>query len=181
MCNDEAFAKYHATKEITTSLMIDASLHDCRVQDGRWSGLRTDVLEYSLKHYETLREIAKAVEAISAKAREFERVCWLGKIQSYYSNSTARGHSRTHDGCKMMLWGCAGRVLLTLQDKYPQSDRRAAYGGANLTLIFDETSEEARGGVQSLCATKEEALALLQAAMDAPMEFTADKAVTVGV
>lgn len=67
---------------------------------------------------------------------------------------------------KIMMGGSAGRVLLTIQDRYSQGDPRSIYGGAWVTLIFDETSEYPRGGVQGHCATKDEALRLIQDCID---------------
>lgn len=71
----------------------------------------------------------------------------------------------------MLLWGSAGRVLLTLEDSLLQGDPLARYDGATLTLIFDEDSPAARGGIQSLAATADEAERLL---LDAMAHFRVD-------
>ena len=67
---------------------------------------------------------------------------------------------------KVMLGGSAGRVLLTLQDRFAQGHAEGIYGGAWVSLIFDEDSEYPRGGVQGQCATRDEAVGLIQAVID---------------
>jgi len=67
---------------------------------------------------------------------------------------------------KVMMAASAGRVLLTLQDRFKQGHPEGIYGGAWVTLIFDEDSGHPRGGLQGQCATRDEAVALIQAVID---------------
>lgn len=64
---------------------------------------------------------------------------------------------------KIMLGSSSGRVLLTLQDRFPQGDPQGIYGGAWISLIFDESADRPRGGIQGHCATKKEAIGMIQA------------------
>jgi hypothetical protein len=100
-------------------------------------------------------------------------------VQTYCKRTTKRGHSYTHSDFKVLLWGSAGRVLLTIQDGRLQSDPKARFGGANLTLIFDEDSTHPRGGIQSMAGTKQECLNLIQALRECDLVFVPDPAVGI--
>lgn len=150
---------YLKTGVITNKLMMEASSCKFYALEARngFNDLRKEYREHYQANKDTLIQIANDVEEIGAKEREFEEKHWLNKLQNYYRKSDGRGHSSETEHYKALLWGCAGRVLLTIDDKH--SD-------ATITLIFDETSKEARGGIQNICATKDQAMKLLQAAID---------------
>jgi len=75
--------------------------------------------------------------------------------------------SATPDKMKVSMGASAGRVLLTLRDRYAQDHPESIYGGAWISLIFDESALNPRGGTQGQCATKDEAIGLIQAVIDA--------------
>jgi hypothetical protein len=80
---------------------------------------------------------------------------------------------------KVMMGASAGRVLLTLQDRFKQGDPESIYGGAWVTLIFDETAGHPRGGLQGQCATRDEAVALIQAVIDDMPKLVEDQEVWI--
>lgn len=67
---------------------------------------------------------------------------------------------------KVLMGGSAGRVLITIQDRFPQGHPDSIYGGASVTIIFDESSPYPRGGVQNQCGTRDEVVGLIQACID---------------
>jgi len=64
---------------------------------------------------------------------------------------------------EILVWGCAGRVVMTINGKDAE----------DLSVIFDETSEEPRAGRQGIHATKEQALELLEFLTARSAEFKA--------
>jgi hypothetical protein len=164
--------EYLETGEITTSLWTDAVRCHMRMKEDINVGvLRQEIIDHYRKHHRTLLAIKEAMDGVSALARQFEEQHWIGGIQGYYQSSCKRGHKATVGEMDVLLWGSAGRVLMTFQDKRNVDDPLARYNGANITLIFDETSPTARGGIQSIVATVEEATALLN---DAIAHFSVD-------
>ena len=81
---------------------------------------------------------------------------------------------------KVMLGASAGRVLLTLQDRFAQHHPESIYGGAWISLIFDESSPNPRGGIQGHCATKNEAVALIQSVIDDMPTLKHDSGISMG-
>ncbi len=171
ICNpcvrDEMMYKYQTSKEITTSLMAEACMAEMYLTgECDLDRLRASVVSFMERHEKALLEVARASKEIQEAERVFENSVWLPRLQKYYQNSDSRGHSGNGDGFRALLWGSAGRVLLTLQDLHGVDHPDSKFGGAHITLIFDETANYARGGIQSLCATKEEALKLVKAATE---------------
>jgi len=161
---------YKTTGEMSSRLVTEAVLCDMHWNEfgGESKRLRDTVRAYYTNHKDVLLEVAEKNKKITARAREWEEKNWIGadKLQGFYQKSPARGHSVETETYKALLWGSAGRVLLTLQDRYPQGNPNSKFGGAWITLIFDEDSPECRGGVQGYCATFDEAMGLLNAAFD---------------
>ena len=83
-------------------------------------------------------------------------------------------------GMTVKLGSTAGRVLLTLQDRHPQGHPESKYGGAWISLIFDETAKWPRGGIQGQCATRDEAVGLIQAVIDEMPILKHDKTLAIG-
>jgi hypothetical protein len=92
-------------------------------------------------------------------------------LKVYYHASDERGHRSDVDGLTCLLWGCAGRVLITIKD-YLIPD-------VDLTLILDESSEYPRGGIQSLSGTKDQCLELLEKFRTVKHQFKPDSEVTI--
>lgn len=163
---EELLARYLATGELTSSLVMTAVMAREHARHG-FGNIRPEVCDFHVRNWKTLRTAAEANDEITAAGRRFEEAVWMPRLKAYYAASN-RGHSGETGHLKALLWGCAGRVLLTLQDRFHQGHESSKYGGAWVTLIFDETSDEPRGGVQGYCATKGEALDLLR---DATTDF----------
>lgn len=152
----EQIEQYRKDGEIRTMLMIHASL--CR--ERQFSPNRDP--GYPAEHIPILLAVAAATDRIRDLVKEFEAKHWLPKIQEYYRNSRSHRHAAQTVDYKVGLLGSAGRVLIELQDQ----ERHGKFGGAWLTMIFDETSPIGRGGIQGLCATESEAALLLRAAIE---------------
>lgn len=161
--NDRRIAKYLDTGELSSSLLVDALLFKEHFPE-RLPSLCKEVVAYYQKHWRALRAIHADGDDVRAAVGAFRPV--IDALRAYYKATSARGHSGAKDGLKALLWGSAGRVLLTLQDERSQGDPLSKFGGANITLIFAEGGEPPNASLQSLCATKGEALALLKAARD---------------
>ncbi len=159
--------------EITTQLWLDATMRNC--WDGAYERLRDNVADFYRENEDTLKKVFSDMEEVSEVMKEFESKQWFGWVQEYYASTEIRGHSHKGDGFKAMLWGCAGRVLITIQ-----GDLDSKYKGGNITMIFDEDSKEPRGGIQGVYASKENAIELIRAGMDMPKDcFQPDKEVTI--
>lgn len=99
--------------------------------------------------------------------------------KTYYEKSPSAAHSYEHEDYKIMMCGSAGRVLVTIQDSRPQSDPKSKFGGASLTVIYDESSDYPRGGIQSHVGTKQELLGLIEAYRSPGLNFQPDSDVCI--
>jgi hypothetical protein len=99
--------------------------------------------------------------------------------KTYYEKSPSASHSYTHADYKIMMCGSAGRVLVTIQDSRKQSDPESKFGGAILTVIYDESSDYPRGGIQSHVGTKKELLGLIEAYRSPELNFQPDSDVRI--
>lgn len=170
--------EYAQTGELRSSLVSNATVARMYITgECQPDRLRSSVLALWQRNGAALLAIAAASDDISYAARKFERLRWLGGLQQLYRGSEARGWSGSAGDFKALMWGSAGRVLIQLEDV----DRRGKYGGARVTLIFDEESPTPRGGVQGLAATRDEALSLIAAATERMPTMLPDKEVTIGV
>lgn len=166
---EKKIAQYETTHELYSDLVLEATFYHIRFVENEGRNLdriRKEFVDFAIKHKDTLIDIYAQSEEIRKCAKDWEYKIWLGQLQEFYRNTDIRGFRGDGEGFTVLLWGCAGRVLVTIQDALAFDNPDAEFGGANITLIFDETSKEARGGVQSLCATKDEALALLKASSE---------------
>jgi len=158
---------------ISTQLWLDATMRNC--WDGAYDRVRPDVADFYRENEDTLKKVFSDMEEVETVMKEFEKSQWLGWVQDYYNGTDIRGHSYKGDGFKALLWGCAGRVLVTLQ-----GDDDSKYKGDNITMIFDEDSKDPRGGIQGVYATKEHAINLIRDGMRMPKNsFQPDKEVTI--
>lgn len=114
---------------------------------------------------------------------------WRKSWQGYIDRRDGEPLQKTFDGSgcsaelpkmKIMMLSSAGRVLLTLQDRFAQNHPESIYGGAWVSLIFDESSGYPRGGVQGQCATRDEAVSLIQAVIDDMPLLTSDEGIRIG-
>jgi hypothetical protein len=88
--------------------------------------------------------------------------------------------SATTDHYKVMMMSTGGRVLITVQDRYAQEHKKSKFGGAWISMIFDESAGWPRGGVQGHCATRDEGVGLIQALIDDMPKMKPDKNIGIG-
>lgn len=103
------------------------------------------------------RKIAGEYEAVQAAVKAFERNVWFSWLKTYWNDTRDRGHRLQIAGLEMLMWGCAGRVVMMLCD--PVTD-------ASVTAITDDSSDVPRMGIQGIDATAADALRLLKIASD---------------
>lgn len=113
-------------------------------------------------------------EAVEKLQRNEPRIPPTAGLQKLYHDSSC-GLKGVNEDFTVMMCGSAGRVLVTIQD----NERHGKFNGAWITMIFDETADYPRGGVQSQCGTKEELLSLLTAASDNLPELKTDDNVCI--
>lgn len=153
-------ADFLKTGTMCSALVRDAISAKAYFDSGCPETWRKDFAEFCHKEQNVLLQIAENNEKLGKKARELENKIWLPTLKPYYDKSDKRGHRGKAKDYDALLWGSAGRVALTLQ-----GTAKGKFGGAFVSLIFDETSETARGGIQGYCATFDVAEALLETAM----------------
>lgn len=153
--------EWEKTKELMTRLIMEASLSE------RWG---------CCKHEAAILAASKEIDVEVKKWNDRN----FRNVQGYYSLSTYKGHEASTKDFKVLVYGCAGRLLITIQDH--RADGK--YKGAWMTLIGPEDPTDCkedgstRAGWQGLAATKEEAVALLRDSMAMPC-LNPDK--TVGI
>jgi len=165
---------YRKTKRLDNQIMLAAaffvndekSLLEPWMQDEWRAEQRADMRKRIAKQAEyaaDYREVAAAEEEIHRAIKIMAREVWSKWLQSYYRKSTGRGHAANVNGIEVLVWGCAGRVVMTINGKQ----------GEDLSVIFDETSEEPRAGRQGIHATKDQAIKLLELVTAGSTDFQA--------
>lgn len=101
-------------------------------------------------------KINAEVTGLCALVAAFEQVVWFSWLKRYYAGTNLRGHTAKVDAQTMLVWGCAGRLMVTLQ----QPDK-----AASITLICAEDSFTPTMGVQGYDCTEAQGRALLCAAI----------------
>lgn len=162
VCNCvEYMDDYKKNQVITTKLMMSASLAKYYYEEASIDRIRAGIREFYLQNISALLKIAKDVEEISKLLETFENKHWLPYLKKYWKDSEARGHIAESKNNTIMMWGCAGRVLVTAEQ--PNS---------SITMIFSDyvaTEEDIksygdmtqRGGIQGIQATKEKAVEIM--------------------
>lgn len=161
----EPVKEYLTSKEICTRLWADVVMWQYHHNTGI-DRLRVEVQKFYIENELILSQIASDCDEITAVAHELEVSVWLPKLKPYYEASDKRGHCGETEYFKVLLWGSAGRVLLTIQDCYSKQNKKSKFHGAWITLIFSESSLVPIGGIQALCATKDEAIGLIKACIE---------------
>lgn len=173
----ECVDRYKQSGELGTHLSMMASLMNSRIEDMHPFEVAAMRREFPRVH--ALERVNAQMDKIKDAARLFQSTHWYARLQKYVQDSKSRGHSADGDGFRALLWSCAGRVLLTIQDAYPRESPLSCFDGAQVTLIFLE--DEIRPcGVQSVAATCDEACRLLECITNVLPEFRPDNGVTVG-
>lgn len=182
----ERFADYAKTKQITTKLMMDATLiaHDV------WNALYVGKVDWQLRARRESRErlaekhehdviiaalnVDRAVQRLHEVVKTFEREVWYAGVQKIVQDAKTHGMSAKEtlevDGekVKFLVFASAGRCMITLdtptrdvtvitaEDEAPNSDHRGP-----------KPLGEGPMGLQGIHATEAQAVALLEAAIAA--------------
>jgi len=156
---DEDMQSFIKGGVITTNLMIEASLAKLHLVEFNGDSLNR-LVPWVRSSYERYREIwlriSTTTDKVHDKIREFEGQLWLPKLQQYWNKSKSRGHSGDNEFCHAMMWGSAGRVLITIQP--PKVKQKKHF--ETLTAIFGDSADYCRGGIQGMNGTEEQLLAL---------------------
>lgn len=169
----ERIDQYERTKEITTSLLMDATLDDAMLHS------KGSLSDKEARVPSMVRDdIMRTMEACDQLIGEFRRRHWMGGLCKQIYDAR-HGLSGEAGGMKVLAMASAGRVLITIKDAKPRG--RGTFGGALITLIGADGDITSRLGVQGLCATKEEAIALLWHAVYEMPKMRMDKKVGLGL
>lgn len=163
VCNVvEYIDEYKKSGIITTKIMMEASLAKYHFEKESFVNLREEFRELYMQNKSPLLKVANDVEEIGKLVGQFEDKHWLPYLKKYWNETTDRGHVANSQNYTIMMWGSAGRVLITAKEN-----------ANSITMIFSDyvTTEEdikkygnmmtQRGGIQGITATKEKAVAIL--------------------
>lgn len=119
--------RYEETREITTSLLMDAQLDDGRLMMERT--LKRDDARLDSMHRQ---EILRTMKACDELIGEFRRRHWMGHLCKtiYDARGGLSGKTRTFE---MMALASAGRCLITIQDTKAKGAPGGLFGGASIT------------------------------------------------
>lgn len=166
--------RYAETREITSSLLLDATLDDQQLR-------RAGTLKAEDAHLDSMhrQEILRAMKACDELIGEFRRRHWMGGLckRIHDARCGLSGKTRTF---KMMTLSSAGRCLITIQDSKAKGAPGGMFGGAHITLIAADGDVASYLSVQGICATKEEAIGLLWHATYEFPGLSEDKNVSIG-
>lgn len=167
--NCEYLEEFKEKGIISTKLLTTAALANCHAEYG-YKRIRNDVKEFELQNKPTLLKLHEINEEFEKLIEEFEKKHWNTYLKAYWNNTSYRGHIAKCGKAEALMWGSAGRVLITLRK-----------GDADITMIFsdyvpteeDRNSDwymahfdkECTGGLQGINAKYEEAKELLQTAV----------------
>jgi len=118
------------------------------------------LIQFSWERWEShpWKPIWEDMQTLNALCAEFEAKVWSVWLQRYYQEAEKRGHSCTLDNLSMLVWGCAGRVMVTLQPHTQEEEGVECY----LTFIVAERgSGSATMGVRGVYGTLEQARGLV--------------------
>jgi hypothetical protein len=141
---DYNIERYKKAKELTSGLLIASALN---------------CIDENLSKNECY-EIRNSIESIKRRAKKFEVMRWM-EIQHLVDQYN--GISGQTLDFKVAAMATAGRLLITISDTKGPGEGK--FGGAWISLI-GEDGNPGKMGIQGLCATKEEALGLLDSAIE---------------
>jgi len=149
---DDEIQHYRKTGDVSSHLSMEASMAHHYTQGGSMDRLRADCRHFYTKYKKDLMEIAAGNNKIQDAIRDFENKHWLPYLKKYWNDTNLRGHEAKVGKIKVMMWGCAGRVLIT-----------AERDNTDITMIFtDEKSQiTANGGQQGIHGSHKAVLEIL--------------------
>lgn len=151
-CADrERLEEYAKTDELTTQVMVRASIENVHREYGK--GV-TCPSERNL-----LARAWASTEAVQRAAKEFERAVWFGGLSGKVRAAKHRGWRASFEiageSHKVLVWSCAGRVVFTIE---PDDEAR------HVSLICAEDEDRPTMGIKGICATEQQAIAMLAGA-----------------
>ena len=175
-CNDEqTFLDYLSDKKLTTGLITSnwSILYDLRMKDV--------VYAKEISELENLIDrinIEISNKRINKKIKEFEKEVWFNGLQATINSSKRKGVSAkpgVFDNFCILTYSMCGRTMITIEDD-----------SSSITVITSEDGSESRMGLQGICATEGEAIALIAIAIELynnstpPLVFVEDLNVSLG-
>jgi hypothetical protein len=139
---EETIDRYLKTGRLTGSLIGHAELAEI-YQETRRATIR-DAYQRALGSRNRIRSLVK----------EFESRVWFGGLQKLAQNAKTKGTSFEHKDFKFLCYTMGGRAVITLDT--PK---------AAVTVITAEDSTEPVMGLNTLDATEEQAMAILETAI----------------
>lgn len=155
-CNSKEMLKeYSETKRLRTHLIEDNSLklyHTDMKKDWHFDNNKF------LEDLKTRIDIQLSYTRIFDKIKEFEREVWFKGLQDKVKASSVKGvsaHTNIFNNFCVLTYSMCARTMITIED-----DKKS------VTLITEETSPESRMGFRGVDATEEEAISLIQLAIE---------------
>lgn len=156
----ELILQFVADGRVNTTLSREAALYNYHAHERfSFDGLREDIQENWQATSTQLEAIYKVSELVQAKVREFEIRNWFPTVKRLWDDASGP-LSGENEAVNVKVWGSAGRVLITVQ-KPGTGD-----GEPHVTMIFDESADYPRAGIQGYYGTQDEALELMEGAIN---------------
>ena len=139
---------YASTDVLTTKIVMDSAIYEVRRESNRTA---PDLL---------LDRAVRELADVRTSYKAFERIVWFGGLQARVRAASFRGFRADFtmlDGtaARALVWSCAGRTVITIE---------IAAETAQVSIITADDSDDPVMGLQSIRATKGQAVALLDAA-----------------
>ncbi len=158
---DDMIQEYRNTGIVSSKLSMEAAMAEVHLVEFKGDSLhrlRADARHFLLKYKKDLLELVEGNKKIGDAIQKFEEKHWLPYIKKYWNDATMRGHEAKIGDMKAMMWGSAGRVLITLEK-----------GKYDLTMIFSDYEGQTtpNGGQQGIHAPVSIALDMIETATKA--------------
>lgn len=123
------------------------------------------MVEFMEKRWEKhpCSKVTKGLESINESTQKFRETLWEPWLQNYYQKSPDRGHSSKFRGVTLLIWGCAGRIILTF--KYPEITKEY---DEHVTLIGTDSKKEIQLGILGINTTAKKAKEMIDLATSIP-------------
>lgn len=167
----EVVEEYRKSKTIHTSLLTEATIAKGYFTE-RWdmSRMREEYREFYYQNRKLLLEVAESGEKMSKLVDRFDNEAWNKWLKKYWNDVDYRGHEAKVGKLSVLMWGCAGRVMITVGSKEPYQSFTMIFSDYNVTeddiKKYGEMMKQ-KGGIQGITATEAEALDMLTQVLDA--------------
>jgi hypothetical protein len=146
----ERRARFEKNNVLTTYMLTDAAVYGVRREYNRTD---PDAL---------LDQVARESEEIRQACKAFESGVWFAGLRPIVRRAAYRGLRAAFKvddvACDLLVWSCAGRTVFTFQP---------ADESFHVSLITAEDETKPVMGIQGICATKSQAVSLINAATKA--------------